>query len=69
MAYRTRIHSVTNFTPFELMFGRKMNQFEDWSSSNDDEVAAILNRSREIKELFENTHEEARENSAKNQEK
>ncbi|CAF1049114.1 unnamed protein product [Brachionus calyciflorus] len=30
MAYRNRIHSSTNYTPFEVLFGRKMNGFDRW---------------------------------------
>ncbi|CAF0957951.1 unnamed protein product [Brachionus calyciflorus] len=33
LAYRTRIHTTTGFTPFELMFGKKMLPFKDWTSS------------------------------------
>ena len=33
LAYRTRIHTSTKFSPFELMFGRKMNGFKDWTST------------------------------------
>ncbi|CAF1134625.1 unnamed protein product, partial [Brachionus calyciflorus] len=29
MAYRCRIHSTTQFTPFELMFGRNMNKADE----------------------------------------
>jgi transposase InsO family protein len=30
MAYRSRIHSTTKISPFELMFGRPMNGFGNW---------------------------------------
>ena len=31
LAYRSRINSITGFTPFQLMFGRSVNTFEDFS--------------------------------------
>lgn len=34
MAYNTRIHSVTGHTPFEILFGIKMNEFEDCAINN-----------------------------------
>ncbi|CAF1107876.1 unnamed protein product, partial [Brachionus calyciflorus] len=63
MAYRPRVHSVIKLIPFELMFGRKMNGFENWSSSNEnDESEAIVARSQEIKNMIENSHNTAKEN-------
>jgi hypothetical protein len=32
LAYRTKINTTTGFTPYRLMFGREMNQFENWST-------------------------------------
>jgi antitoxin component HigA of HigAB toxin-antitoxin module len=56
MSYRTRIHSVTGFSPFYLMFGREMLSFENWSHETDvNDVLAIENRTNEIKNHFEQT--------------
>ena len=29
LSYRSRIQSTTDYSPYELMFGKKMNHFED----------------------------------------
>ena len=34
-AYRTRVHTSTGFTPYELIFGRKANKFENWKSTHE----------------------------------
>ena len=55
MAYRTRIHSTTNMTPFQLMFGRPMNTFEDYRQ---EKATNLEERTSEIRRLFEETQDE-----------
>lgn len=65
MSYRTKVHSRTKFTPFELMFGQNMNAFEKWRVDDvNSEEASIEKRAIEIRRLIEN-REKAIENNDK----
>ena len=56
LSYRTRIHSTTGYSPFEIMFGRPMHTFHNWSTSPPiDDASSLVNRSIEIQNHFENT--------------
>ena len=68
LAYRTRIHSSTGFTPFELMFARRMNTFDNWTNTSDgDDEKSLSQRTKEIKKLIEGDIVEAKENIEKSQ--
>jgi hypothetical protein len=52
LAYRTRVHSSSKFTPYELMFGRKINDFSRWENNSLEEEA--FNSKRNMKMIFQN---------------
>ena len=55
LAYRTRIHSVTKATPYELVYGRPVNNFNSWvDDPNNDDATNLYLRSIEIQNLIEN---------------
>ena len=50
MAYRTKVHATTNYSPFEILFGRKMNGFHNWTNQPScDDASSIYQRTLEIK--------------------
>ena len=66
-AYRARRHSTTNFSPFELMFGRRMNALENANIDHDEDYLSIIDRAFELKELVETTHPLALEQTSRAQ--
>jgi len=68
LCYRTRVHSVTKFSPAELIFGKRFNHFEDWTSEAEGEDSIELyQRSLEIRSLLCSTRPSAKENIKKAQ--
>ena len=65
IAYNTRKNSTTGFSPYNLMYGRLMNHFEDYVE--DGEQLSLTKRVEEIKEQHEHLHEKAKENIKKKQ--
>lgn len=53
MAYRSRVHPSTKLTPFELFFGRKMNNLENWQDKpEEEEEYALYRRAEEIRQQY-----------------
>ena len=58
--YNTKKHSITGFSPFELLFGVKPNKFIDFrTDEKEDEEEALAERSIQLKKLVDSTRAEA----------
>jgi hypothetical protein len=62
LAFNSKVHTRTGFTPYEIVFGRRMNAFESWSAKEQiDETESLSSRAIEIKDLVENKQDTALE--------
>ena len=64
LAYNTRKNSTTGYTPYSLMYGRIMNEFEDYRQ---DVNVAVERRVKEIKTQYEDLVEDAKNNIRRRQ--
>ena len=65
MAYRSRVHTSTKFTPYQLAFGKQMNELIDYTKEPDENVndeLALDRRIREICRQYEDYIEKAKIN-------
>ena len=62
LAYRSRVQKSTKYTPYELMFGRKINSLSNWSDNGVDYSSDIIKRAAEIRKLHEISIPEALKN-------
>ncbi|CAF1088763.1 unnamed protein product, partial [Brachionus calyciflorus] len=70
MAYRTRNHSSTKYTPYEMLFGRKMNSIRSWEIKNgEDDESALIRGTAGIQKLQEEIIPNAVQNLHKAQDK
>jgi hypothetical protein len=70
IAHRSKIHSSTKYSPFEMLHGIKMSNFENWKElPNEEEESALTKRAIEIKNLIEKINPQAKINIEKSQEK
>ena len=68
--YNTRIHSTTDFSPYEMVFGLKANTFEyNGNEPGLEEIAQLEQRKDEIRKLVDVTRKTAFDNVLKKQEK
>ena len=70
LSYNSKIHATTRFAPFELLTGRNINSFEDFSKLDLDWSIAegLEKRTKEIKNSVEGKHETAMRNILRSQE-
>lgn len=69
-SYRTRINTTTGYTPNEILFGRKVYNFEDFNENTKINFSGSLEeRTKEIKNLIENIEDTAKTNIIKKQTK
>ena len=70
-AYRSRVHSTTNMSPFEVMFGIKMNSFdvENVATFNSGIEQDTIVRNKQLNELINVIHPNVIEQIEINQEK
>jgi hypothetical protein len=69
LSYNSRVQSSTKYSPYEILYGIKMNTFNNWEDEEDEKGLLIIKRAAVIKKMVETLRPDVEKNMEKAREK